>query len=246
MEAISSFKTRPKSDSLSFFKNLHKDNFIGGTVLYFDSFRYLPNIAVDGPNSYPLPKNSRENSMASSISRISETSDQLHVSNKFLNLKQWLINLDFIRLKQPNSENQKTFEHIIEAFNTLFNPFIFSHISEKGEILFNCNNIRVNIDQLSDGFKNLFIIIGEIFYRLYNSSDGKADFYNYEAVVLIDEIDCHIHPKWQINIIPYFKQMFPNCQFIITTHSPFILNKLDDSEITELEGVLHHASIDRV
>lgn len=65
-------------------------------------------------------------------------------------------------------------------------------------------------------------------------------------MVLIDEIDCHIHPKWQINIIPYFKQMFPNCQFIITTHSPFILNKLDDSEITELEGVLHHASIDRV
>jgi predicted ATP-binding protein involved in virulence len=62
------------------------------------------------------------------------------------------------------------------------------------------------------------------------------------GIILIDEIDLHLHPQWQRIVIPSFKQTFPNCQFIVTTHSPQVLSAvnrenlfiLEDSEIVEL------------
>ena len=48
-----------------------------------------------------------------------------------------------------------------------------------------------------------------------------------EGVVLIDEIDLHLHPKWQKTIVPNLKDLFPNIQFILTTHSPFIIQSLE-------------------
>ena len=89
---------------------------------------------------------------------------------------------------------------------------------------------------LSDGFKSIFVIITAIILRLaLASEDEKTElFYEKEAIILIDEIDCHIHPKWQKNILPAFRVLFPNCQFIITTHSPFILQSLNEYEIIKL------------
>lgn len=74
------------------------------------------------------------------------------------------------------------------------------------------------------------------FFRLYSSDPHNSKFYEKEAVILIDEIDCHIHPKWQRNLLPYLVKMFPNCQFILTTHSPFIIENLEDEQIIKLEG----------
>ena len=48
-----------------------------------------------------------------------------------------------------------------------------------------------------------------------------------EGVVLIDEIDLHLHPKWQKTIVPNLKDLFPNIQFILTSHSPFIIQSLE-------------------
>ena len=52
--------------------------------------------------------------------------------------------------------------------------------------------------------------------------------------ILIDEIDCHIHPKWQKNIIPGLKRLFPNCQYIVSTHSPYILSSVQEYEILQI------------
>ncbi|WP_421381796.1 AAA family ATPase [Bacillus salacetis] len=206
------------------------NHFKGGYIFYFDPFRFLPNEELEGPNSLTMPKNPRENALTSSIVNNSS------LNKKFLYIKQWLINLDFKRLKSPTPENEYIFRHVTEAFNTLFSPYIFERVSEKGQILFRNNDKVIEIDKLSEGFKNLFIIIGEIFFRLYIAADNNSLFFEEEAVILIDEIDCHIHPKWQVNIVPYLKKMFPNCQFIITTHSPFIVSELEKNEIIKLEG----------
>ena len=59
-------------------------------------------------------------------------------------------------------------------------------------------------------------------------------FYMKDGVVLVDEIDCHIHPRWQKNILSSFKELFPNCQFIVTTHSPYIVESVSDNEIVRI------------
>ena len=57
-----------------------------------------------------------------------------------------------------------------------------------------------------------------------------------EAVILIDELDLHLHPKWQKTIVGDLKRTFPNCQFIITTHSPQVLGELQPQEIRLLNN----------
>ena len=55
-----------------------------------------------------------------------------------------------------------------------------------------------------------------------------------EAIILIDEIDCHIHPKWQKKLLPSLRELFPNCQFIVTTHSPYILDGISEYSIKKI------------
>lgn len=84
---------------------------------------------------------------------------------------------------------------------------------------------------LSDGYRNTLGLIGDIAYRMaeLNPHITTAT----PGVILIDEIDLHLHPKWQRSIIDDLKTIFPKCQFIVTTHSPFIIQALsnDDSLI---------------
>ncbi|MEN8700394.1 AAA family ATPase [Bacillus infantis] len=207
-------------------------NFDGGYIFYFDPFRYLPSEELEGPNSNSLLGNPKENTLSSSIL------DNRLLNNKFNFIKQWLINMDFKRLKNPTMENEFVFKHVTDAFDSLFAPYLFEKIDDKGKILFRKKDTIIEIDKLSDGFKNLFIIIGEIFFRLHLADSNNSRFFEKEAVIIIDEVDCHIHPKWQVNIVPFLKKMFPRCQFIITTHSPFIVSELDEREILKLEDSL--------
>ncbi|ERK31172.1 AAA family ATPase [Clostridium intestinale] len=204
-------------------------SFLGGNIFYFDAFRYLPKFDISGPNSTNIPKTNKENVLASSIINNEK------INTKFIFVKQWLINLDFKRLKNPSPENEYIFSHIVNSFNMLFSPYEFKKITDDGQVLFQNNTIIVNIDKLSDGFKNIFIVIGEILFRLYLNSPEDTRFYEKEAIILIDEIDCHLHPKWQINLIPSLKMLFPNSQIIATTHSPLIINNLNEDEIYRLE-----------
>lgn len=78
--------------------------------------------------------------------------------------------------------------------------------------------------QLSDGEKGLLAMAGDLARRLAIANPGLPDPLQGEGIVLIDEIELHLHPKLQREIIPKFKHTFPNCQFIITTHSPQVIS----------------------
>ncbi|MCG8633005.1 MAG: AAA family ATPase [Desulfobacterales bacterium] len=81
-----------------------------------------------------------------------------------------------------------------------------------------------DIRQLSDGEKCLLALAGDLAHRLSIANPGMSDPLNGYAVVLIDEIELHLHPEWQHRIIPSLVETFPNCQFILTTHSPQVLS----------------------
>ena len=91
------------------------------------------------------------------------------------------------------------------------------------------NGISLRVDQLSDGEKCTLALFGDLARRLALANPNAFNPLFGSGVVLIDEIELHMHPSWQRRILPTLKKCFPNIQFIVTTHSPQVLGELDDS-----------------
>jgi predicted ATP-binding protein involved in virulence len=106
-------------------------------------------------------------------------------------------------------------------------------------------NQELLLDQLSDGEKCLLAMVGDLARRLAIANPGLSDPLQGTGVVLIDEIELHLHPGWQYEIIPALTRTFPNCQFIVTTHSPIVLSQVKPEGIFCLEKrdgkvIAHH------
>ncbi|MET3498247.1 AAA family ATPase [Variovorax boronicumulans] len=91
-----------------------------------------------------------------------------------------------------------------------------------------------NLSQLSDGEQRLFSLFVDIARQL-SINDKKDEKSQSGAIVLIDEIDVHLHPKWQRRIVPALEELFSDCQFIATTHSPFVIQATRRQQITSIE-----------
>lgn len=93
------------------------------------------------------------------------------------------------------------------------------------------NNQDFRLEQLSDGEKMLLMVVCDIARRLSIANPGLSDPLEGQGIVLIDEIELHLHPKWQREVIPALMATFPNIQFIVTTHSPQVLSRVDSENI---------------
>ena len=97
------------------------------------------------------------------------------------------------------------------------------------------NGEELIINQLSDGEKCTLAMVGDLARRMAIANPKTNYPLEGNAVVLIDEIDLHLHPAWQRNVVPALKETFPQCQFLLTTHSPQILSHLDSENIWILQ-----------
>ena len=91
--------------------------------------------------------------------------------------------------------------------------------------------IEVRVDQLSDGEKCTLALFGDLARRIALANPCLDNPLEGEGVVLIDEIELHMHPSWQRRVLNVLHEVFPNIQFIITTHSPQVLGEADDSYV---------------
>jgi len=82
----------------------------------------------------------------------------------------------------------------------------------------------LDVAQLSQGEKSLMALVGDIARRLAMMNPGLENPLHGNGIVLIDEIDLHLHPQWQRGIIQHLRKTFPNCQFLLTTHSPLVIS----------------------
>ncbi len=87
------------------------------------------------------------------------------------------------------------------------------------------------IDQLSDGEKLLLALTADVARRLAMAYADQGDPLQGEAVVFIDEIELHLHPAWQRRVLGALRGTFPNCQFIVTTHSPQVLSEVPNDAV---------------
>lgn len=94
-----------------------------------------------------------------------------------------------------------------------------------------------SLDELSDGYSAIIGIVSDLILRMDRNWLLKGDLSQYDAegVVLIDELETHLHVELQRKILPFLTEFFPRIQFIITTHSAYILNSISNACIYDLE-----------
>lgn len=90
------------------------------------------------------------------------------------------------------------------------------------------NGTEYSVDQLSDGEKCTIALLGDLARRMALANQNLPDPLQGYGIVLIDEIELHMHPSWQRIVLPVLCKTFPNVQFIVTTHSPQVLGEVDD------------------
>lgn len=113
-------------------------------------------------------------------------------------------------------------------------PRLHMAIDKKGETL--------NVAQLSQGEKSLMALVGDIARRLAMLNPALDNPLEGDGVVLIDEVDLHLHPSWQRSLCDRLIETFPHCQFMLTTHSPLVISDcknvlayiLNDGELRKL------------
>lgn len=92
-----------------------------------------------------------------------------------------------------------------------------------------------NLDQLSGGYQAILALAADLAWRMAQGNPHLQNPLKSEAIVLIDEIELHLHPSWQQRILDDLARTFPNAQFIVSTHSPQILTTVQPACIVELE-----------
>ena len=98
---------------------------------------------------------------------------------------------------------------------------------------------ELRIEQLSDGYRIIIAMVADIASRMaeLNPSDNTDEILSTPGIIMIDEVDLHLHPSWQRKIVSQLVRTFPNVQFIITSHSPLVaLDAPDKVEVIHIDG----------
>ncbi|HEX4965213.1 MAG TPA: AAA family ATPase [Thermoanaerobaculia bacterium] len=95
--------------------------------------------------------------------------------------------------------------------------------------------LRLPATWLSDGYQAMLSWIADLLGHALLAHEEGLDPRNLEGIVLLDEIDLHLHPTWQRRIVPLLRKIFPHLQFIVTTHSPLVLTGFERDEIILLK-----------
>lgn len=156
---------------------------------------------------------------------------------------QYLVNLKAQRSFARDANNMKLVEDIDNWFVT-FEKYLREIFEDDSLRLdFDSNNFNFNILQkhkeifdlntLSDGYSAILNIITELIIRMEKKS---SRIFKTQGIVLIDEIETHLHIELQKLILPFLIKVFPKIQFIVTTHSPFVITSISNAVIYDLEN----------
>jgi len=116
-------------------------------------------------------------------------------------------------------------------YNMITKELDITYNNEIGE------RMRIPINQLSDGYKSTISLVADIAYRMavLNPQLLGNICRETKGVILIDEIDLHLHPSWQQRILGDLTSIFPNVQFIVTTHAPAVINTIKSDNLIILD-----------
>lgn len=168
----------------------------------------------------------------------------LITNNASQDFLKYILNLYVQYLSAKDSERP---EAEIKQYKAWFDRF-----TEALRGIYNCHELEIKPDmrkleflivmpgrepfglhQMSDGYKAFIEIYMELLMR-FETNDGLVD-YNQSAIAIIDEIEHHLHVELQKRALPFLTKMFPKVQFIVSTHSPFVISSLSNAVVYDLE-----------
>lgn len=130
----------------------------------------------------------------------------------------------------------KWFSGIEKIFQDLFDDpgLHLDFDSDNYKFYFVTKGKRFKFTELSAGYSAALDIIADLIFKMQRM-DKLVDVYDKEGIVLIDEVETHLHLELQRQILPLLTSVFPNIQFIVSTHSPFVLNSIKDARAYDME-----------
>jgi len=156
----------------------------------------------------------------------------------------WLMKLHVEVLEKSISESLlMDIKKFINSSDFLPFKAKLKEISSKGVTFIDGNGAEITVSQMSDGYRSILSLTFELIRQLVRVYGENKVFRNIRkeemiidlpGVVLIDEVDTHLHPTWQTRIGQWFRKYFPNMQFIVSTHSPLICRACDTGSIWRL------------
>jgi len=216
------------------------DDFIDNINNSINDFE-IPLIMYYGTSRAVLRSPIRKRNFQKSFSRFESLSGALDADADFHRLFQWFDAME--DLERRGMKEKRDFDFLLpelkavrNAINLMLPEFSNPHI-ETNPLRFmvdrdmNGQKVSYRIDQLSDGYKTVLAMVMDIAARMAEANPYMQNPLESSAVVMIDEVDLHLHPRWQQRILIDLQNTFPNAQFIVTTHSPQVLTTVKAQHI---------------
>ena len=153
---------------------------------------------------------------------------------RLLDLQEWLLQLDYSK-QHGSSMSQKRLDKMHELLESTLFPEIkgfkfgrYELENDQVSVRFETIDGDMRFDELGFGYQTTLTWLTDFCKRMFELYPDAENPLHEEAVVLVDEIDLHLHPKWQRDLVPTLSKIFPKVQFIVTTHSPHVLQSMED------------------
>lgn len=154
-------------------------------------------------------------------------------------IQQWCLKQEVVASGKGTVREYEMFKSIVAVFMKEINELdripSISYSPQFDELVYEDDKVEMPISKLSAGYQSLLWMIMDLAYRICMLNPELESRSQISGVVLIDEIDLHLHPKWQWNVIDALRKTFENVQFIIATHSPIIISAAKEANLILLE-----------
>jgi len=182
-----------------------------------------------------------------SFDRFDSLKHSLDATANFTDLINWFFIREFEELRQGKSRGDINYElpdlkQVRNAIKTIINPDARVYCTQTTSVklmvewtMETGEKRELTLNQLSAGYRNMLALVMDFARRLAQANPHLENPLEAEAILMIDELDLHLHPTWQQKIIPDLRKVFPNTQIIATTHSPEIVTTVDRNQVWILE-----------
>jgi predicted ATP-binding protein involved in virulence len=209
---------------------------------YYKTNRNLTNISNVNPDL-----SGRYGSYNSS-DRFDAFKNSFDAAANFSEFMTWFYDRDIQELREVKKREDAKFEfsdlkQIQKSIRTIIAPSARVYFSDRPSAKLMVEwetetgeKIELSLNQLSSGYRNMLALVMDFARRLAQANPQMENPLEAEAVLMIDELDLHLHPTWQQKIIPDLRKVFPNTQIIATTHSPEIVTTVQRHQVKILEN----------
>lgn len=168
---------------------------------------------------------SRGSRRRSSSPRTSAVASLFNMDSQLVSLEDWAMDLDYRR-------GGTAMDAVQRALDNLLPDVSFSRIDrESRQLLFNTVDGELPLSALSDGYQAIASWCGDLLFQITETFEDYTDPLSARGLLLVDEIDLHLHPIWQRELVTFIKQTLPNVQVVVTTHSPLTVHQAGESEL---------------